>query len=170
MPAILYGTAWKKERTARLVETAIRQGFRGIDTACQPKHYHEAGVGEAVAACLSAELTRADLFLQTKFTPVSGHDPERIPYDARAALSEQVAQSFLVSLRNLQSTYLDCLLLHSPLPTLPETLEAWRAMELGVESGRVRQIGISNCYSVTTLSRLYDSARIKPDCGAEPLL
>jgi len=46
MPRIIYGTAWKQERTAALVEQAIETGFRGIDTACQPKHYNEAGVGE----------------------------------------------------------------------------------------------------------------------------
>ena len=50
MPRILYGTAWKKTETGRLVATAIRQGFRGLDTACQPKHYDEAGVGEGIAA------------------------------------------------------------------------------------------------------------------------
>ena len=43
MPPIIYGTAWKKHRTAALVEQAIGLGFRGIDTACQPKHYNEAG-------------------------------------------------------------------------------------------------------------------------------
>jgi hypothetical protein len=36
MPSILYGTAWKKERTCDLVVEAVRAGFRGIDTACQP--------------------------------------------------------------------------------------------------------------------------------------
>lgn len=56
MPKILYGTAWKKERTAALVEQAITLGFRGIDTACQPKHYYEAGVGEGVAACINRGL------------------------------------------------------------------------------------------------------------------
>jgi hypothetical protein len=45
IPRLLYGTAWKKERTRELVRTAIMRGFRAIDTACQPKHYHEAGVG-----------------------------------------------------------------------------------------------------------------------------
>ena len=39
MPKLIYGTAWKKERTADLVEKAVKLGFRGIDTACQPKHY-----------------------------------------------------------------------------------------------------------------------------------
>lgn len=37
MPKIVYGTAWKKERTSDLVYTALKAGFRGIDTACQPK-------------------------------------------------------------------------------------------------------------------------------------
>ena len=49
MPPIVYGTAWKKQETATWVERAISMGFRGIDTACQPKHYHEAGVGEGIA-------------------------------------------------------------------------------------------------------------------------
>src|SRR5437764_13948836 len=50
MPQILYGTAWKKADTAQLVTSALRQGFRGIDTACQPKHYEEPGVGAGIAA------------------------------------------------------------------------------------------------------------------------
>ena len=49
VPAVFYGTAWKKEKTAELVELALRTGFRGIDTACQPKHYNEPGVGEGIA-------------------------------------------------------------------------------------------------------------------------
>jgi diketogulonate reductase-like aldo/keto reductase len=40
IPPVFYGTAWKKEKTAILVETALKQGFRAIDTACQPKHYN----------------------------------------------------------------------------------------------------------------------------------
>lgn len=48
-PAVFYGTAWKKEKTADLVELALRKGFRGIDTACQPKHYNEKGVGDGIA-------------------------------------------------------------------------------------------------------------------------
>ena len=39
MPRLIYGTAWKKEATTGLVVKAILNGFRGIDTACQPKHY-----------------------------------------------------------------------------------------------------------------------------------
>src|SRR5690606_5867579 len=94
MPGILYGTAWKKDATARLVSEALSAGFRGIDTACQPKHYDEAGVGEGVAACLAGGVAREDLWLQTKFSPLDAHDPARIPYDRDAPVAEQVAASF----------------------------------------------------------------------------
>ena len=168
VPWILYGTAWKKSDTENLVGTAIRLGFRGIDTACQPKHYHEPGVGAGVAACLRGEpvcngnLAREDLYLQTKFTALSGQDPARIPYDPKAPLPDQVRQSLAVSLRNLQTDYVDGLLLHSPLPSARQTLEVWQAMESLVDVRRVRQLGISNCYRLEQLERLCDSARIKP--------
>jgi len=159
---IIYGTAWKKSDTGRLVRTAIQQGFRGIDTACQPKHYDEAAVGAGVAASLNEGLIRADLYLQTKFTPVSGQDPIRIPYDPSAPLPEQVAQSFAASVRNLQTTYLDCLILHFPLAHAKQTFQVWRAMESLVAGGAVRQLGISNCYGLEELEALHDSVRIKP--------
>jgi len=162
IPRIIYGTAWKKADTARLVQLAIRHGFRGIDTACQPKHYNEAGVGAGIAACLNSTLTRAELYLQSKFTDLSGQDPRRIPYDPKASLSEQVAQSFAVSQENLQTDYLDCLILHSPMPTMEQTLAVWRALESLVDAGGVRQIGISNCYSAGDLKHLWNNSRIKP--------
>jgi diketogulonate reductase-like aldo/keto reductase len=161
-PRIIYGTAWKKSQTARLVEKAIAQGFRGIDTACQPKHYDEAGVGAGVTASLDDALVRADLYLQTKFTPVSGQDPTSVPYDPSAPPPEQVAQSFAASLRNLQTLYLDCLVLHSPLASPAQTLAVWRAMESLVPGGGVRQLGISNCYELEQFKALYDSAHVKP--------
>src|ERR1700726_4946828 len=144
-PRIMYGTAWKKADTEPLVATAIRLGFRGIDTACQPKHYDEAGVGAGVAACLNAGLTRGDLFLQTKFTSLSGQDPKRIPYDPSAPLPEQVAQSFAASLRNLRTDYLDSLVLHSPLPNAQRTMTVWRGRGTLPGVGGVRETGISNC-------------------------
>src|SRR5579863_4897433 len=159
---ILYGTAWKQDETERLVRRALETGFRGIDTACQPKHYDEAGVGAGVAACLGAALRREDLYIQTKFTQVSGQDPARIPYDPKAPLPAQVEQSFAVSLRNLQTSYLDGLVLHGPLPTAAQTLEVWRAMESLVAGGAVRQLGVSNFYHLGALTALYDAARIKP--------
>ena len=54
VPDFLYGTAWKEDRTADLVELALRMGFRGIDTANQRRHYAEIRVGEALAAAYRA--------------------------------------------------------------------------------------------------------------------
>lgn len=162
MPRLLYGTAWKKERTAELVERALVAGFRGIDTACQPKHYDEAGVGKGVAAAGARGIARQDVYLQTKFTPIGGQDARRVPYDVKASLPEQVQQSCRVSLVNLRTSYLDCLVLHSPLSPFERTLEVWRAFEALVDSGVVRELGISNCYELAQLEALCGSARVRP--------
>src|SRR4029077_13513033 len=90
VPRFLYGTAWKEDETRRLTELALRQGFRGIDTANQRRHYHEGAVGQAVAACVASGLAaRKDLFLQTKFTFRRGQD-ERLHYDPDAPIPVQV--------------------------------------------------------------------------------
>ena len=161
-PTIIYGTAWKKSDTEELVKTALQEGFRAIDTACQPKHYDEAGVGAGIAASLSDTLSRADLYLQTKFTSLTGQDSKLVPYDPRVPLAGQVTQSLGASLRNLRTSYVDCLVLHSPLENAQQTLVAWRAMESLVAGGAVRQLGISNCYHVEQLDLIYKAVTIKP--------
>jgi diketogulonate reductase-like aldo/keto reductase len=144
------------------VSVALRAGFRGFDTACQPKHYDEAGVGSGIQTCSELGLTRSALYLQTKFTPLAGQDPQRIPYDPRAPLAQQIEQSCARSLENLRTDYLDGLLLHSPLSTGAETVRAWRTLEDLVERGTVRSIGISNCYQLDELQQLWQAAHIKP--------
>jgi diketogulonate reductase-like aldo/keto reductase len=161
IPQILYGTAWKRDATAGCVANAVRLGFRGIDTACQPKHYDEAGVGAGLAL-VNPPLQRDELYLQSKFTSMDGQDPSRVPYDVHAPLAEQIRQSCAASLRNLNTTYLDCLVLHSPLATRPLTLSAWRAMEALVGEASVRQLGISNCYQLEVLEQLHAAASVKP--------
>lgn len=147
-PGIFYGTAWKKEATAALTEQAIAAGYRAIDTAAQPQHYHEAGVGEGVAAAMASQgLERGDLFLQTKFSPPMAQGAELPPYTPDAAPAQQVAESLRSSLAHFDSDYLDSLLLHGP--QAPQSLtetdwEIWRALEAAYESGAVRRIGISN--------------------------
>src|SRR5438876_9266968 len=85
VPSFFYGTAWKEERTAALTTQALHAGFLAIDTANQRRHYVEAAVGEAIAACIAdGTVTRAQLFVQTKFTHARGQD-HRLPYDPRAA-------------------------------------------------------------------------------------
>lgn len=163
MPRLIYGTAWKKEATAPLVTKAVLAGFRGIDTACQPKHYHEPGVGEALKV-LSKDygIRREDLFIQTKFTSLNGQDPKTVPYDKNSDLSTQVQQSMEKSLINLGVSYVDSLVMHSPMRTLPATLQVWRKFEKFVQDGKVKQLGLSNCYDLDILRAVYAEASVKP--------
>eukprot|EP00586_Coscinodiscus_wailesii_P019533 CAMPEP_0172502716 /NCGR_PEP_ID=MMETSP1066-20121228/162199_1 /TAXON_ID=671091 /ORGANISM="Coscinodiscus wailesii, Strain CCMP2513" /LENGTH=352 /DNA_ID=CAMNT_0013278071 /DNA_START=43 /DNA_END=1101 /DNA_ORIENTATION=- len=162
-PYLVYGTAWKKEETARLVSEAIESGFRFIDTACQPKHYEEALVGEGwSAAAKKLGLERSDLYIQTKFTAPGGQDPARLPYDEKAPLEDQVRQSLVKSLSNLKTDYLDALVMHSPMRKMSDTEKVWKLFESFVDEGKVLKLGISNCYDVDKFKTLYESARIKP--------
>lgn len=164
VPRFLYGTAWKEEETERLTLLALRQGFRGIDTANQRKHYYEAAVGRAVATALGeGAIQRDDLFLQTKFTFRDGQD-HRLPYDPDAPIATQVEQSFASSLTHLGVETIDSYLLHGPSTrTGLATVDwnAWRAMEAIHASGRAKMLGVSN---VTTeqLRLLFEGARVKP--------
>ncbi|KAI0268730.1 Aldo/keto reductase [Gloeopeniophorella convolvens] len=159
---IIYGTAWKKERTTALVVSAVLAGFRAIDTACQLKHYREDLVGEALQILYDKHgFKREELFLQTKFTSIGGQDTSQpIPYDPASTVEEQVRSSFATSLRQLRTLYLDSYILHSPLDTYTKTLEAWRVLANFQAEGRVRAIGVSNAYDATLLERLgKDSGR-----------
>ncbi len=147
LPAFLYGTAWKEDRTAGLTELALRAGFRGIDTANQRRHYFEAGVGEGLAAAYRAGVvTRADLFLQTKYTYQRGQD-HRLPFDPAASLALQVAQSLASSLEHLGTDYVDSFVLHGPASGHGWSLadsEVWEAMRKERDAGRTRLLGVSN--------------------------
>lgn len=162
LPSIIYGTAWKKEETSTLVEMAIKSGFRAIDTACQPKHYNEKGVGDALAKLYKEEYKREDIFLETKFTPKDGQDPNNIPYNPNDPLEKQILDSFEVSLKNLQTSYLDSYILHSPLFPFTDTLKAWKVLEKLYSEKKVLNIGISNCYDFRVFKNLYKEATIKP--------
>ena len=147
VPDFIYGTAWKEDRTAALVELAVRAGFRAIDTANQRRHYVEAAVGDALAAVYHAGLVkRTDLFLQTKFTYRPGQD-HRLPYDPHAPLATQVAQSMASSLEHLGTDYVDSYVLHGPASGLGWTEydgEVWAAMQKERDAGRTRVLGVSN--------------------------
>lgn len=164
IPPLLYGTAWKEERTEALVLDALRAGFRGIDTANQRKHYHEAGVGAALRRAFADGLVRReDLFLQTKFTPRRGQD-HRLPYDPAAPVAAQVESSFASSLEHLGADSLDAYVLHGPssYPGLgPEDHEIWRAFEALHDAGLARLLGVSNV-NARQLAELHDAARVKP--------
>lgn len=160
----MYGTAWKEERTEALTREAILAGFRAIDTANQRRHYVEAAVGAAVSSAIAAgQVSREQLFLQTKFTYVRGQD-HRLPYDPNAAFADQVAQSFASSLEHLGTSHVDSYVLHGPWApgrlSAPDR-ECWTAMEALVKAGKTRLIGVSNV-SAAQLAELVSLAGVAP--------
>jgi diketogulonate reductase-like aldo/keto reductase len=90
-----------------------------------------------------------------------------MPYDPEAPLETQIHTSVASSLKNLRheagsesASYVDCLLLHSPLPTVEQTLQAWKLLESYVPD-RIRSLGISNV-TLPVLQTIYENAAIKP--------
>jgi 2,5-diketo-D-gluconate reductase B len=126
IPAIGLGTWELRGRTcARLVEQALRLGYRHIDTA--QVYENEREVGDGLRA---SGVRREDVFITTKvwtshFAP---HDLER---------------SARESLIRLRVSEVDLLLLHWPNPRVPlsETLEALANVR---KLGMTRHIGVSN--------------------------
>ncbi|HEY0477701.1 MAG TPA: aldo/keto reductase [Kofleriaceae bacterium] len=163
VPGWLYGTAWKEDATESLAFGALTTGFRGLDTANQRKHYHEAGVGNAIARALAAGIQRDELFVQTKFTHLAGQD-HRLPYDPAAPVRDQVVQSFASSLAHLGVAHVDSLILHGPSMRdrlAPGDREAWQAIEAIARAGRVSLIGISNV-TAPQIHELVELARVPP--------
>ncbi len=157
---LVYGTAWKEQQTERLTRLALDTGFRAIDTANQRRHYFEAAVGHAVQA---SGVPRGDLFLQSKFTHRAGQD-HRLPYDEKAPVSVQVAQSFASSLEHFGADSLDSYLMHGPSSRVglaPQDWEAWTAMEALHAAKTARVIGVSNV-SKAQLELLIAKAKVKP--------
>ena len=164
VPRFLYGTAWKESETQRLTELAVQQGFRGIDTANQRRHYDEAAVGQAISASIEKGLVaREELFLQTKFTFRAGQD-HRLPYDPAAPIGIQVEQSFASSLQHLGTEVIESYLLHGPTQRVglaADDWAAWRAMEAIHDSGRARLLGVSNV-TLEQIQSLCREARVQP--------
>jgi diketogulonate reductase-like aldo/keto reductase len=108
-------------------------------------------------------VVREELFLQTKFTFRGGQD-HRLPYDPRASVAAQVAQSFASSLDHLGVQWLDSFLLHGPSQRVglgADDWEAWRAMEQLHDRGAVRRLGVSNV-SLRQLEEFSAKSRIRP--------
>jgi diketogulonate reductase-like aldo/keto reductase len=103
--------------------------------------------------------------IQTKFTSISGQDPKNMPYDASQPLEHQIHSSIASSFRNLTfpgpgEPYIDCLVLHSPLRTIEETIQAWKVFESYVPS-KIRTLGISNT-TLDVLQAVCKEGAIKP--------
>jgi diketogulonate reductase-like aldo/keto reductase len=66
IPKLIYGTAWKKAQTAECVYRALKTGFRGVDTAAQPRHYQENLVGDGIRKAIKeGHVARGDLYVRS---------------------------------------------------------------------------------------------------------
>ncbi|KAL6810758.1 NADP-dependent oxidoreductase domain-containing protein [Trichoderma sp. SZMC 28013] len=160
IPLLLYGTAWKEESTAHLTETAVLKGFTCIDTANYPTAYDEKLTGDGIAAALRSGIKRSNLFIQTKFTPVWAHDPNKMPFNPHQNIEGQITESVRQSLEHLQVDYLDSLLLHVPFENDSDNLVAWKVLETFVPH-KIRSLGVSN-FKLPQLEELYANATVKP--------
>ncbi len=160
---MIYGTAWKEERTKGLVLEAVRAGFRAIDTANQKVHYREDYVGEALVELAEQGIGREQLFLQSKYTFLRGHD-HRVPYDPKSSFATQVRTSFSSTLEQLHTEYLDSYVLHGPSTgngLNAADWEVWSTMEDLFQTHKTRKIGVSNV-QIDQLLELCDKAIVKP--------
>jgi 2,5-diketo-D-gluconate reductase A len=123
------------EETQRVVEEALADGYRHIDTAAA--YRNEVGVGEAIAA---AGLGRDEVFVTTKlWNSEQGYDSTLAAFDK--------------SLERLGLDRVDLYLIHWLMPTEDRYLDTWRAFEKIHEEGRARSIGVSN-FRIEDLERL----------------
>ena len=127
------------------VKTAIKHGYRSIDTAAI--YENEAGVGTGIREGMKeAGISREDLFVTSKV------------WNADLGY-ESTKKAFETSLNKLGLEYLDLYLIHWPVEG--KYKEAWRALEDLYKEGRVKAIGVSN-FQIHHLEDLMEDADIKP--------
>ncbi|MCP9834229.1 aldo/keto reductase [Cyanobium sp. Aljojuca 7A6] len=165
MPMLGLGT-WNAPpgEVGAAVTAAIKLGYRHID--CAAIYGNEAEIGEAVAGAIRSGLVRReDLWITSKLWN-NAHAPE------------DVAPALQRTLADLQLEQLDLYLIHWPVAfrpgvLMPESAEdlvsletlpiaaTWAAMEVAVDGGLCRHIGVSN-FGMATLYSLLGQARIRP--------
>ena len=154
IPAIGLGT-WliDDDKVADVIKTAVKLGYRHIDTA--QAYENEEGVGKGIREC---GLQREELFVTTKVMA------ELKDYDS-------AYQSVTESLKRADLAYFDLVLIHSPEPWrefrtskknyFKENAEVWRALEKLYAEGKVKAIGVSNF-------RIFDLENILKNCAVKP--
>jgi diketogulonate reductase-like aldo/keto reductase len=145
MPALGLGVfQTPPDETRGAVAAALGVGYRHIDTAAA--YGNERQVGEAAHA---SDLDRSEVFLETKiWISDYGYDETLHGYEKSA--------------RKLGVDQIDLLILHQALPSAFEkTLDAYRALETLLDTGKVRAIGVSN-FMVEHLTTLLEHATVVP--------
>ena len=141
MPMLGYGVYQvDPAECERCVLDAISVGYRSIDTA--QAYFNEEGVGATIQKC---GVPREELFITTKvWISNAGYEKAR--------------ESIDLSLKKLQTEYIDLLLIHQPFNDYYGT---WRAMEEAYKAGKLRAIGVSNFFP-DRLADICTYAKIKP--------
>lgn len=147
MPWLGLGVFKAKEgdEVVQAVKSAIRTGYRSVDTASA--YRNEEGVGQGVREALQENgLRREELFITSKvWNSEQGY--------------ETTLKSFDDSLMRLGLDYLDLFLVHWPVKG--KYKETWRALEKVYAEGKVRAIGVSN-FQVHHLKDLLSEAKVVP--------
>lgn len=126
MPQMGYGVYQVNPKECeRCVLDAISVGYRLIDTA--QAYHNEEGVGNAIKKC---GVPREELFIVTKIWISNAGE-------------EKAYASILESLKKLDTSYIDLILIHQP---FGDYYGSYRAMERAYKEGKVRAIGVSNFY------------------------
>jgi len=135
----------KPEETEQAVDSALKAGYRHIDTA--QMYGNEAEVGDAIR---KSELDRTDVFVTTKL-----NNGAHLPDDARQAFDD--------SLKALGFDYVDLFLIHWPVPSRygGDFVSTWKTLEEFYREGRARSIGVSN-FQPHHLRRLHTETEIRP--------
>jgi 2,5-diketo-D-gluconate reductase A len=133
----------KPEETVEAVSTALRIGYRHIDTA--QAYGNEREVGAAIAR---SDLDKADVFVTSKLRN------NKIGYDA-------ALYGFDQTIAALGMGRIDLFLIHWPLPEVRDFVETWKALERIYAEGRARAIGVSN-FQVDHLERVLAEAEVVP--------
>lgn len=134
-----------------LIEYAIQNGFRFIDTAFMYKS--EECVGRAINKCIQDGIVkRENLFIQSKAPHI------RAGYNC-------TLEAFEETLNKLGIEYLDSYLIHLPMRDRENwrelAIDTWRAMEKLYKEGKIKAIGVSN-FLIHHLEFLISKAEIKP--------
>ena len=149
MPPIVETTNWMDYSLMKtLVTEGLKVGFRAFDTARD--YGNEPIVGRVIKECLMEQgLNREDIFITTKI----GNGQQ-----ALGNIEEQID----MSLRNLQTDYVDLWLMHWPYPDY--YVDTWHKMEKVYKSGKVRAIGMAN-YRIRHFEHLFKAGvDVIPHC------
>ncbi|MFD0677800.1 MULTISPECIES: aldo/keto reductase [unclassified Paenibacillus] len=133
------------EELVHAVKSAIKHGYRSIDTAAI--YDNEKSVGQGIhEAIVETRIAREDLFVTSKVWNAD------LGYESTLAAYE-------TSLNKLGLDYLDLYLIHWPVEG--KYTESWRALETLYKEGRVKAIGVSN-FQIHHIEKLMKTAAIKP--------